>query len=321
MQYFITYVLGHQSDSGKKAELGTIVHKVMECLAKFKKAEQDSKGGKLNITDDALGNISINRNNLRSTSLASDLIDRSYTFYTKQSKHAFTKSDKNTCVTLVNNTISFNDGQFDPRNRKIIAAEPHFDIPIEEDWAKYTYKMPNGETINGTLAIKGTIDLVTEASPGVIEIIDWKTGQRKDWATGEEKDYAKLCADPQLLLYNYAVSKLFPEYKQSIMSIFFIKDGGPFSMCFDKSDHDRFLRMLKGKYEDIKFNDTPQPISPNRENWKCTKLCHYCKNNWPGTEKNMCIYIEETLKTKGMENTIKECSRQGFDIGYYSAPG
>ena len=34
MQYFITYVLGHRSTSGKKAQLGTIVHKVMECLAK-----------------------------------------------------------------------------------------------------------------------------------------------------------------------------------------------------------------------------------------------------------------------------------------------
>ena len=30
MQYFITYVLGHQSISGKKAQLGTIVHKAME---------------------------------------------------------------------------------------------------------------------------------------------------------------------------------------------------------------------------------------------------------------------------------------------------
>ena len=28
MQYFLTYVLGYQTDSGKKAELGTIVHKV-----------------------------------------------------------------------------------------------------------------------------------------------------------------------------------------------------------------------------------------------------------------------------------------------------
>ena len=42
MQYFITYVLGHQSDSGKKAELGTMVHKVMEVMADLKKFMQDN---------------------------------------------------------------------------------------------------------------------------------------------------------------------------------------------------------------------------------------------------------------------------------------
>jgi len=40
MQYFITYVLGHTPISGKKADLGTIVHKVMEVLAKLKRYTQ-----------------------------------------------------------------------------------------------------------------------------------------------------------------------------------------------------------------------------------------------------------------------------------------
>ena len=42
MQYFITYVLGHRSISGKKAQLGTMVHKVMEILASCKKKHQDN---------------------------------------------------------------------------------------------------------------------------------------------------------------------------------------------------------------------------------------------------------------------------------------
>ena len=41
MQYFMTYVLGHQTVSGKKAQLGTVVHKVMEILAGCKKLLQD----------------------------------------------------------------------------------------------------------------------------------------------------------------------------------------------------------------------------------------------------------------------------------------
>lgn len=322
MQYFITYVLGHQPASGKKAELGTIVHKVMEVLAKLKKEMQDNPNkNKLTIDDDAIGKIDIKKTELFTKSLVDNLIKKSFNFYTGESAHSFTKADTLNCNELVWNTLKYNDGQFDPRNRKIVAAEPHFDLPIEEDWAKYTYEMPDGKTVTGQLAIKGTIDLVTETQEGIIEVIDWKTGKRLDWATGEEKTYEKLCSDPQLLLYNYAISKLFPNYHQTIMSIFFIKDGGPFSMCFDKSDHDKFLNMLKNKYKDIQNNNKPRPISNDRSNWKCAKLCHYCKHNWPNSDKNMCIYIEDHLKQHGMSKTVAECTRDGFDIGFYSAPG
>lgn len=321
MQYFITYVLGHQPDSGKKAELGTIVHKVMEVLAKLKKYQQDNpKKTTINIHDDALGDVEVKKSDILKDTTVNTLIQKSFDFYTKDSKHHFTKGDYQNSTNLVWDTLNYNEGQFDPRHRKIVAAEPHFDIPIDEDWAHFEYEV-NGKKIKGQLAIKGTIDLVTESSEGIIEVIDWKTGKRLDWATGEEKTYEKLCSDPQLLLYNYAISKIFPEYKQSIMSIFFIKDGGPFSMCFDKSDEKKFLNMLKDKFQNIQQNNKPRPISDNRESWKCTKLCHYCKNKWPGTDQNMCMYIENHLKSEGMEDTIKKCTREGFDIGFYSAPG
>lgn len=323
MQYFITYVLGHYSTSGKKAELGTIVHKVMESLARFKKADQEASNRVkyLKINDDAIGTIQRLRNTLHSDEMVEILLNLSYTHYTNSSTHKWCASDKQTCRDLIWQTLEFNNGQFDPRKRNILEPEPHFDIPIEEDWAKFTYDMPNGKKINGQLAIKGTIDLVTKIDDDTIEVVDWKTGRRLDWATGEEKTYEKLCSDPQLLLYNYAISKLFPEYKQAIMSIFFIKDGGPFSMCFDRADQKRFLAMLKDRFQEIQKNDAPRPISPDRTNWKCTKLCHFCKNNWPGTDQNMCMYIENHLKNNGMEKTVAECSRSGFDIGFYEAPG
>jgi ATP-dependent helicase/DNAse subunit B len=322
MSYFITYVLGFQQPSGKRAEIGTIVHKVMESLAKLKQFAQDNpKKTKLIVNDDALGELNFKKSELFTDECVDVLLKKSFDFYTEDSHHDFSKADNTNCRQLVYDTLLYNDGQFDPRNRKVVAAEPHFDIPIEEEWAKYEYTFPDGRVINGQLAIKGTIDLVTESSDGIIEVIDWKTGRRLDWATGEEKTYEKLCSDPQLLLYNYAIAKLFPDYKQSIMSIFFIKDGGPFSMCFDKEDHGRFLEMLKKKFEEIKLNNDPKPLSQSRDSWKCTKLCHYYKNKWPDTDKNMCIYIEDHLKTHGLDNTLKKCTKDGFDIGYYSAPG
>ena len=321
MQYFITYVLGHRSISGKKAQLGTIVHKVMECLASCKKELQDNPAKSMSITDDAVGEIKFTERKLFTKKFVADLLDRSYEYYTESCTHHYTGADMKFCKKSVDDALSYNDGQFDPRKRNVVASEPQFDILIEEDWAKYEYKMPDGKTVEGQLAIKGTIDLVTEVDEGVIEVIDWKTGRRLNWATGEEKTYEKLLEDPQLLLYNYAISKLFPEYKQAIMSIYYIRDGGPFSMCFDKSDEKKFLEMLEKRFKQIQRNDFPQPISRTRKHFKCTKLCHFYKNKWPGTNISMCEHVEEHLKAFGEEDTVQRCTRDGHSIGYYEAPG
>ena len=246
---------------------------------------------------------------------------QSYDWYTSSCVHKYTNGDYKFCKDLTWQAINHNKGVFDPRNRKIVAAEPHFDIEIDEDWAKFDYEMPDGKKITGNLAIKGTIDLVTEVEDGIIEVVDWKTGQRKDWTTGEEKTYEKLLTDPQLLLYNYAISKLFPDYEQAIMTIFFIRDGGPFSLCFDASDREKFLEMLKLRFQQISRNQNPKPMSYTRNHWKCNKLCHFYKNNWPGTDQNMCIYTEEHLKKHGMDETVKRCTAEGFSVGHYEAPG
>ena len=322
MQFYFTYVLGYQSPSGKKAQLGTIVHKVMEILATLKKEQQDNPDAKsLKIMDDAVGEVKCTVKALYTKKFVDKLLKMSYDHYTSNCHHSYTNADYKFCDELVQIAIEYNDGQFDPRNRKIVAAEPHFDIPIEEDWAKFSYKDENGETIEGQLAIKGTIDFVTEVDEGIIEVIDWKTGRRLNWATGEEKTYEKLCEDPQLLLYNYAISKLFPEYKQAIMSIFFIRDGGPFSMCFDETDQAKFLGMLEKRWKSIMRNDFPKPCSPNRKNFKCTKLCHFYKTNWPGTNTPMCQYAEEHLIAFGYDETTAKLKNGNFDPNFYSAPG
>jgi hypothetical protein len=318
----MTYNLGFQQDSGKRAELGTIVHKTLEVLAGLKKAAQESTSRQkyIEVNDDAIDKYRIDKKYLLSDEIVEDILEKSFESYTSKSKHEWAKSDLKECNKLVWTTLKFNNGQFDPRLRDIIDPEPHFDIVIDEDWAKFTYEI-DGKMVEGRLAIKGTIDLVTKVSDDTIEVIDWKTGRRLDWATGEEKDLLKLSKDAQLLLYNYAISKLYPEYKQAIMTIYFVKDGGPFSLCFDKSDQEKFLKMLKTRFEQIKANNAPKPVDPTRTHWKCTKLCHFCKNNWPESDKNMCMYIEEYLKKHGMEKTIKDCTKPGFSIGYYESPG
>ena len=323
MQYFITYVLGYRSSSGKKAVLGTMVHKVMEVLAGLKKFQQDNPKRKyLEIVDDVCGKVKVHVDTFASKEFVEEIADVSYEEYGKQESHIrFTKADRKEISRLIWLTLDFDEGSYDPRNRNVLFPEPHFDIPIEEDWAKFEYELPDGKVIDGQLAIKGTIDLVTSVTDDIIEVIDWKTGQRKDWATGEVKTYEKLQKDAQLLLYNYAISKKYPEYKQAIMTIFYVKDGGPFTMCFDETDQTMFLNMLKNRFEEIKADIMPKPISPEMQSWKCKKLCHFCKNNWEGTNVPMCKFVQNSLKAKGMEQTVKDCTKPGHSIGYYEAPG
>jgi len=327
MSYFMTYVLGYYGDSNKKAELGTICHKVFEVLAAQKKdLQQASKSRKfIKIKDDGIGEVKINISDFLSQGNVETLLDKSFEYYSSNSIHEWENADKDKCLELIIGALSYNNGQFDPRLRTIVDPEAHFDIPIEADWAKFSHNI-NGEKVEGTLAIKGTIDLVTQIDDDTIEVIDWKTGKRIDWSTGEEKDFKKLMEDPQLLLYHYAISKLYPSYNQAIMTIFFIKDEpvgnrAAISLPFEEKHNDLFLEMLKDRYYEILKNKNPVPIDRWRSNFKCKKLCHFYKNKWPGSEKTMCHYVEDSIKLHGIENTVKSCTKPGFSVGYYSAPG
>ena len=133
--------------------------------------------------------------------------------------------------------------------------------------------------------------------------------------------------DPQLLLYFYAMSKMFPDFPNRIMSIFFYKDTEgepdptPYSFCFTKEDEDRFLGMLKKRVEEIRQNNNPSVLDPTRTDFRCKYLCHFCKNKFEGETENMCIITEKHLKEHGMQETVKKLTRPGFNIGFYEAPG
>ena len=111
MQYFLTYVLGHQSTSGKKAQLGTIVHKVMEVLAGCQHLQQDGK--KMLLSDDALGDIKFNRKKLQSDDFVEDILKQSYDWYTSSCVHKYTNGDYKFCKDLTWQAINHNKGVFE----------------------------------------------------------------------------------------------------------------------------------------------------------------------------------------------------------------
>jgi hypothetical protein len=326
MQFFIEYVLGWRGPSGQKADKGTIVHKVLEILAVIQKAKQENKNS---ITDDIVGNIELGNYKL------DNIISVVYNHYSKSnSHHKWTPKDLRDCTEWVHKAISFNGGMFDPRNRFILMPEQHFDFEIKKPWAKYSYKTDGG-TVSGNLALKGTIDLITCVNEKTIEIIDWKTGRRLDWATGKEKTQEKLEKDPQLRIYHYAISKLYPDIDHIIFSIYFINDGGPFSVCFDKSDLIETEDLLRKKFETIKTTKKPRL----HKSWMCSKLCHFGKTTFDNTsllpileyrdgqvcEKGSfmtkCEQIKHEIELDGMESVVKTYKHPNHSFGHYEAPG
>lgn len=325
-QYFLEYVLGWRGPSGQKADKGTIVHKVLEVLAVIKKSQQDNIEV---VEDDIIGSYNINDYNLDT------IIDKVYKYYSNHSSHhKWSPKDHKDCRSWVYKAIEFNNGMFDPRNRKILQPEQRFDIVINKKWAEYSFDTDSGK-ITGNLALKGTIDLVTLANTKTIEIIDWKTGRRLDWATGEEKTQEKLEKDPQLRIYHYAISRLYPDIDHIIFSIYFINDGGPFSICFDKKDLASTEDMLRQKFEYIKLTKKPKL----NKSWMCSKLCHFGKTTFEntsilpiteyrdsqtcdqGSHMTKCEQIKHDLELHGMNRVVKEYKHPNHSFGSYTAPG
>jgi len=318
-QYFIEYNLGIRSPSNQKADKGTIVHKVMEILADISLATQK---GNLHINDDICGEINVLDYDLNS------IIDIVYEYYTSRfTHHNWKPLDLKHCRKWVEKAITVQNGNFDPRNQKIIQPEQRFDIEIKKPWAYYKYS----EDMEGYLSIKGTIDLIAQPNENTIEIIDYKTGRRLDWATGEEKTFGKLQKDPQLRMYHYAASVLYPDIEHIIVSIYFINDGGIFSMCYHKEDLFETENMIRRKFETIKNCKKPRL----NKSWKCTKLCHFGKNFFPepvieyrdhqlcdkGTPMTMCEQIRHAIQVAGMDATVDKYTAPGYNVGKYKAPG
>lgn len=318
-QYFMEYVLGHRSPSNQKADKGTIVHKVMEILAGIKLSIQNIE---LSYIDDIIGEIHVFDYDLN------EIIEKVYSHYTSAfTHHEWKPLDLKHCKQWVEKAINIQGGNFDPRNQDILMPEQHFDIPIEKPWAYYDYS----DDLKGYLAIKGTIDLITRANENTLEIIDYKTGRRLDWATGEEKTFQKLEKDFQLRLYHYAASVLYPEIDHIIVSIYFINDGGIFSMNYDKDDLPKTEEMIRRKFEEIKRCQKPQL----KRSWKCNKLCYFGKNYFEkpiieyrqgqvcahGTPMTMCEEIRHSVELSGMNETIELYQVEGFSVGKYKAPG
>lgn len=291
--YFIGYVLRIREKSGLAADKGNIVHDVIDNLSKSV------------MKDEPLSDSQIET--LIETQYANTIL--------KLTHHNWKNKDFADVKKWTWMALRYKDGMFDPRNLDIYGSEKWFEFPIEKEWAK----------VNETeyLTVRGKIDLVVRRDNNVIECIDWKTGKRKDWASGEPKTYDYLRhKDFQMKLYHYASIKLFPDASQVIMTIYFIKDGGPYSLVFDSAEIKRTEEIIQHRFEQIKKVEVPEL----NKTWKCTRFCGYGKEcledkkslvefregqfSVIGQPMKICSQIEFEIKQKGINRVTEKYGKQ-----------
>jgi ATP-dependent helicase/DNAse subunit B len=326
-KYFLEYLLGWRYPAGLKANKGSCTHKVLELIALCKKAQQDKQE---KIIDDIVGELDVNNY------ILDDIFDKIYSHYSEAfAFQDWGEKDKKDCRKWTNSVLEFNEEDYNPAKRDIVDAEPEFDIELPYEWAKYEYKLPDNTVLSGQLHIKGTIDLISKIDDSTYEIIDYKTGKRTNFFTGELKTHAVLASDPQLLMYFYAAHHLYPSIDNFLVTIYFINDGGPFTLCFNKNDLGKAETLVKEVFEDIKKTKTPTLT----KSWRCSKLCPFYKNTFKDTEiepmiefragqftkigepMNICSQTEYMMGKNGMGWVLKNYKNPIHDFGSYKQPG
>ena len=118
---------------------------------------------------------------------------------------------------------------------------------------------------------------------------------------------------------------MYPDIDQFIMTIYFIKDGGPYTLAFTKDDIEDTKQMLKKRFEEIRDSKVPQL----KKSWKCTKICHFGKNDHAsgiinpetGSPFTICEFVAKKIRSKGIDVSVTEDISPGHQFDYYQAPG
>ena len=305
-QYLIEYYLGWRGPSNKKADKGTIVHKVLELTALCKKAIQD---GHKTFIDDIAGEIYTDH---YTDDYLNEIIKKVYQYYTQAFNHHEWKSkDLEDCINWTWKALQINNGLFDPRNMNVVAAEPHFDFEIEEDWAKYDYDL-NGVKLSGYLSLKGTVDLVTDLGDGVYEIVDWK-GLPIDTKIPTPYGFTTM---GQITVGD----TIFDQYGKTcnVIGKSQVKFKDCFKITFDDKtsvvcDNEHLWKLHSGatvSIQDLKINDKINVCKAVDYSAKLLPIDPYVLGIWLGDDKNRNFEI-----TNANDFIFEEIERRGYKIG------
>lgn len=267
-QYYLNKILAIESPSGKAATIGKIIHRTFELMARLKKV------GKTNVDPLWLLNRSFDEYHhldLRKTTSKGESADY------KRLKESINK--------IINNQY------YNPYNLEVVDVEKWFELEFPGDEWK---------TDNGQFKMRGVIDLIHKIDNDTIEIIDWKNGKQSDLKTMIKKDFYYLLKDIQPRLYHLMCNILLPQYKNILITIYYINEDGPITLAFNQEDTISTINYIWKFFNTVK-SDTL--IRRNRT-WKC-KMCGYYKNG-------ICDKVWSDLSVMGEKYII--CKYKGIDL-------
>lgn len=327
LKYFYEYILKYRGEGGVKTVIGSAVHCVAETLARIKKNIQE--GGANFIVMDDIGRVqydpetwlkprtlddievdTINKNRKNKSTfkdqiilehgevrhgeeLVDILIERAYEHYELQrlideakekgKKDPFQRNYREFCWMLLE--------QYDPRFENVVDVEFKFDLPLPYPWAVGD----DGEFIR----MLGFIDLITEPEPGVLVVTDYKTGERTKFPGFQQKTYSDIKKDLQLSMYCYVLQTLFPD-KIIIANLFFVRDGGVFSVTFDPNDNAIAVsEILEAHLKKVRECKEPDMLSPVMKTASQHTIDGFqFKDTRSGTVNSVCMYLCPAFKSK-----------------------
>lgn len=272
--YFLQYILGMESQAGKAALQGNIVHKVFQIMARRKKRNKKEIDPML-LLDMAWDNF-ITKSPEIEIRKVTTRIDKE----TGEFKEA---ADYKKCRVALETVLA--DVYYNPYNLKVLDIEEWFALEMPgEEWESLDQ---DGKVHQ--FATRGYIDLVHEIDEETIEIIDWKTGKRTSFYTQKPIDEEVLMREIQPRLYHLAVYFLYPKYKNILITFYYTNSGGPITIALSQDDLIMTITALHRFFTTVK-RDTL--IRRNRS-WQC-KMCSFSKND-------ICSRIWSDLHTMGSE--------------------
>lgn len=280
------YILDMKSKAGKAALQGSIVHKVLELMAKRRKR------GKSDIDPMLLLDRVWDKLTAKSPEIEIRKVTTRIDKLTGDYREA---ADFKKCRIALETVLA--DQFYNPYKLKVLNAEQWFALEIPgEEW-----KCLDKDGKLHQFTARGYIDLTHEIDRDTIEIADWKTGARKSFYTQEPVDEITLTRDIQARLYHLAAYFLYPKYKNIFITFYYTNSGGPVTIALSQDDLATTIAILYRFFATVK-----QDILIHRNRcWRC-KMCSFNKDD-------ICTRIWSDLCTMGGQYVEDRYSKLNFD--------